>query len=185
MVNWTKRAEKAAEGLLQPGEQVQAGVNLTGRQFRVVGGGSTGGFIAGGLVGALVGHAWDKHLEGRRTADAASRSKDPIEELPVRDVDFPSNGAVAAMTNRPLILFETPGTRKPRRVFYDVSVGDIADVYERELEQKLMQGTPASRVMLIVFEDDTALPLYALNSGVSRKWVDGFVSALRRYAVLV
>ena len=183
MVNWTKKAEKAASGILQPGEHVVAGVNLTAQQFQVVGGGATGGFIAGGLVGALVGRVWDQRLEAKRSEGEAARDRAAIEDLPVRDVGFPSGGAVAAVTDRRVILFEASAMGTPQGVFYEVAVNDIDGIYERELEQRLLLGTPASRVILLVFQDETALPLYALSSGVSRKWVDGFVAALRRSVV--
>ncbi len=179
MVNWTKRASKAAKGILRPGESVLAGANLREEQFEVLGGGATGGAIAGGVAGALVGRAWDKRQESKRAEDEAARPRAAIEDLPVRDIGMPKNGCVAAVTNQRLVLFAASSMGMPKAMFYETAVGDIDTVYDREVEQKLLRGTPASRAILIVFRDQTAIPLWGISAGPSGKWLDAFLAALR------
>jgi hypothetical protein len=179
VANWTKKARQAAAPILDPGEDVVAGANLTSRRFAVANGGFTGGLVAGGVVGAAAGQVWDDHLERKRTEDEASRPKTTVEELPPRAIEFPDNGALGVVTNRRLILFELSAMSKPRDAFFEVTLDEIRTVYESEMDQKLSRGVPGSRHILVVFDDQTTLALYGLSSGLNRKWIDGFSSALR------
>jgi len=184
MVNWTKRVEKAAAGILEPGEQILAGVNLTKQQF-TVSGGVTGGAIAGGLVGALVGGVWDRRQASKQEQDEAVRERAAIEDLPVRDVSFPIAGAVAGVTDRRLLLFRSSQMGSPKDVFYEVSLAEIDSVYDREVEKKLLRGAPASRAILIVFKDQSAVPLWGITAKPNGKWLDAFVVALRQAVTAV
>ena len=184
MVNWTKRVEKAADGILEPGEQILAGVNLTKQQF-TVSGGVTGGAVAGGLVGALVGGAWDRRQATKQEEDELVRDRAAIEDLAVRDVSFPIAGSVAGVTDRRLLLFKSSQMGSPKDVFFEVPLSEVDTVYDREVEKKLLRGAPASRAILIVFKDQTALPLWGITAKPNGKWVEAFIVAVRQAVAAV
>lgn len=185
MANWTKKAHRAAAPILEPGEQVVAGANVTYRQFAVSDGGFTGGLVAGGVVGAAAGRVWDQHLEGKRAAEEAGRPKTFFEELPPRQVSFPETGALGVATDCRLILFELSAMGKPGDLFFEIPLNEISAVYERDIQQKLSRGMPQSRQVLMVFDDQTTLSLFSLSSGLSRKWIEAFTGALRPSASTV
>jgi hypothetical protein len=182
VVNWTKRVEKAAQGTLRNDETILAGTKLTQEQFRVAGGRTTGGFIAGGIVGAAAGAAWDKRTEAKLEAAEAARLKDAAEELPPRPVEFPRNGAIAGVTSRRILFFAASELGKAKDLFYEVPVSDIRAIHERDAEQKLLRGTPPSRAVILEFTDGTALPMWGLTGPGNAKWLDGFTAAVRRVA---
>ena len=182
VVNWTKRAEKAAAGILYPGEHLLAGTKLTQEQFRVAGGGTTAGFVAGGVVGALAGAAWDKHREAKLAAADDSRPSIAVEELPTRQVEFPRNGAIVAVTGHRLLFFKASEFGKAKELFYETPVTDIRALHEHDVEQKLLQGAPPSRSVTIEFTDGTTLALWGITGSGNVKWLDAFTAAIRQAA---
>lgn len=176
MVNWTKRVEKAAGNLLRPGETVLAGLNVTQKRLEM-GGAATGGVIAGGALGALAGRAWDKRQAEKGRSEEDKRPKASIEDLPSRDIGFPKGGALIAVTDQRLLLWEVSQLGKAKDLFYETPVADVVAVYDRDVDRKLLRGAPASRAILLVFKDQTAISLWALAQAPNGKWADAFVAA--------
>jgi len=180
VVNWTKRVEKAAAGMLRGGESILAGTKLTQEQFRVTGGGTTGGLVAGGAVGAAIGAAWDKRLDAKHEAAQADRLRSAVEELPVRGVEFPRAGAIAGVTSQRILFFAASELGKAKDLFYEIPLAEIRAVHERDEKQKLLRGTPPSRAVTLEFSDGTTLPMWGLTGAGNVKWLDAFTAAVKR-----
>lgn len=51
--------------------------------------------------------------------------------------------------------------------------------------EKLLLGTPGSREVVVLFEDQTRLSMYGLSGGLNGKRIEDFLAALRRATATV
>lgn len=177
MVDFRKRAETAAEGLLQPGETVLAGVNVTASPFTVANAGMIGGVVAGGMVGAAVGMAWDRRRRRKDEEAEAVRPLPAIAGRPPVEPTVSANGGLLAVTTHRVLLWSVSGLGKPRDLLVAVSLHDVDEVVWQDLDAGWMSGRPASTALWIGV-GERVLPLAAISMGPAGKAVRSVVATL-------
>ncbi|MCJ7726975.1 MAG: hypothetical protein MUP76_11395 [Acidimicrobiia bacterium] len=180
MVDFTKRAARAGDGILQPGEAVLAATNVMPTPFSMAGSAALGGAIAGGLVGGLVGAAVDKRREKKATAEDAGQLVPAMATRPPSPHTIPKNGALLAVTDRRIIVWAISGLGKPGEVLFEVPLESIDAAAWQEADPKWMRGSPKSTVFWIGISGDSVLPAAAISLGPAGKYVRAVTDALER-----
>jgi len=180
MVDFTKRAAKAGDGILQAGETVLAATNVMPTPFDMAGTAAIGGAIAGGFVGGLVGSAVDSH-RGKKAAaeDAEQLIPNMANRQPAANA-VPTNGALMAVTGHRIIFWAISGLGKPKDVLFEVPFQSIDAIAWHEADTKWMRGSPASTVFWIGIEGETVLPAAAITVGPATKYVKAVAAALEQ-----
>lgn len=174
MVDFVKRAAKAAQGMLSSDEEIRGAINVTPSPFIVGNAGMTGGMIAGGVLGAALGAAVDKRISGKE----GERDLPAISARPTADPPIPTNGALAAVTNKRLLIWTISGLGKPKELIHDVSLGEIDAVVWEDTDVKWMRGKPQSIQVWIGLGGSTVVSTAAISMGPAGKWARGLVDAL-------
>jgi hypothetical protein len=178
MVDFTKRAAKAAAGHIAVTETVLAGTNVMPTPFQVAGGATTGGAIAGGLVGAAIGAAVDKRRERKQDEDDAGRALPEIAGRPAAGESIPKNGALLGITEQRLLVWKISGIGKPKELLFEVPLDRIESVAWHDADTKWFRGSPKSTLIWVGLTDGTVIPTAAISLGPAGKYVDAVVEAL-------
>ena len=123
----SKNLEKAAEGLLGPGEQMLAGVYVTRSPVRSVGFGMSTGMMVGGVLGAAVGAVVDR---GREQKGAGQEGAFPdVAKRPEVDPEIPKVvGGMIGITTERVLVWSVSGTGKPKGLLHQFPVSDVDTV---------------------------------------------------------
>lgn len=177
MVDFTKRADKAAGSRLGGTETMLAGTNVTPVPFQWAGSAATGGAIAGGLVGAAIGATVDKRRELRHGEEAA-RSLPDLASRPQASAAVPANGALLGVTDQRLLAWKISGLGKPKDLLFEIPFPDIDRVAWHEADTKWLGGSPRSTLIWIGLTDGTVIPVAAISFGPGGKYAGAVMSAL-------
>jgi hypothetical protein len=178
MVDFTKRAAKAADGFLDAGEAVLAATSVLPSPFEVVGSAAVGGAIAGGVVGALVGSAVDKRREEKGAVEDASQLVPSMANRAAFADAIPKNGALLGVTGTRIIVWAISAMGKPKDVLFDLPLTQIDAVAWQEADPKWTRGSPKSTLLWIGVGGDQVLPVAAISMGPAGKYVQAVIGAL-------
>jgi len=180
MVDFTKRATKAGDGVLRAGETVLAATNVMPAPFSMAGSAAVGGAIAGGLVGGLAGAAVDRRREKKAAAEDAEQLVPALATRPPFAHAVPKNGALLAVTDRRIIVWSISGLGQPGEVLFEVPSNDIDAAAWQEADPKWMRGSPKSTLIWVGIGGATVLPAAAISAGPAGKYVRAVTDALER-----
>lgn len=178
MVDFTKRAAKAATSHLGATETVLAGVNVFPTPLQLGGAGATGGAIAGGLGGAAVGAAVDKRREDKQAAEDAARTLPDLAGRPGAAEAIPKNGALLGVTEQRLLVWKISGLGKPKDLLFELPLEQIDRVAWHEADTKWLRGSPKSILIWVGLTDGTVIPIAAISMGPAGKHAAAVVEAL-------
>lgn len=147
MVDFSKRAARAPG--VAPGETVLAAVNVFPSPFRVAAAGATSGVVAGGLIGAAIGTAWDARNQKRDAAEAEARPLPDVAKRPPVEPAIPGGGGLLAVTDHRVLVWSIAGLGKPKDLIHAFPIGDVDQVAWLRLDAGWMRGKPASLVLWI------------------------------------
>lgn len=177
MVDFRKRAEQGAEGLLLPGEQVLAGVSVTAAPFRLGGAGMTSGLIVGGVVGAAVGAAVDKRRERRESEREAVRPLPELATRPEVEPAIPAAGGLLGVTTARVLAWSVSGMGKARDLLHAISLDTVDAVVWQRLEAARLAGRPAS-IAVWIGCGPQVLPCAAVDMSATGKAVREVLAVL-------
>jgi len=180
MVDFTKRAAKAGDGILKAGETVLAATNVMPTPLDMTGSAAIGGAIAGGLVGGLAGSVVDRHWGNKATAEDAEQLIPNMANRQPAPNAIPTNGALMAVTGHRIIFWAISGLGRPKEVLFEVPFQSIDAIAWHEAETRWMRGSPASTVFWIGIEGETVLPAAAITVGPAAKYVRAVAEALEQ-----
>ncbi|MCB2224165.1 MAG: hypothetical protein KQH83_08320 [Actinobacteria bacterium] len=178
MVDFTKRAARAAEGMLAPGEAVLAASNVFPSPFAVADSATTAGAVAGGLVGGLVGAAVDRRRESRGREEDASAPVPAMANRPRDERAVPANGALLAVTGTRIVVWSISGLGKPRDVLFQIPLDTLDAVAWQEADPKWVRGKPRSTLFWLGIGGSAVLPVAAISMGPAGTYVRAIVDAL-------
>lgn len=134
---------------MMPGETVLAAVNVFPSPLRVAAAGATTGVIAGGLIGAAIGTAWDARNRKRDAAEAEARALPAVATRPPVEPAIPGSGGLLAVTDHRVLVWAISGLGKPKDLIHAFPIGDVDEVSWHRLDAGWMRGKPASLVLWI------------------------------------
>lgn len=174
MVDFVKRAARAAEEILGPDERVRGAVNVTPSPFLVPNAGMTGGMIAGGVVGAVIGSAVDRKNSSRQESRPvpAIAARSPLEP------EIPANGALLAVTDRRVLLWKIGGLGKPKDVLHSLDLGGLDTVAWEAADAKHLSGRAKAVMLWLGTVHGEVLAASAIAAGPAAKYASGVVDAL-------
>jgi hypothetical protein len=177
VVDFRKRAEQGAEGLLLPGEEVLAGVSVTAAPFRVGRAGLTSGLIVGGVVGAAIGAAVDKRRDRK---DSEQESVRPLPDLATRpEVEpvIPAAGGLLGVTTARVLAWSVSGMGKAKDLLHALPLDEVDAVVWQRIEAAHLAGRPASIAMWIGC-GPRVLPCAAIDMSATGKAVREVIAVL-------
>lgn len=174
MVDFVKRAARAGEGVLGPGEEVRGAVNVTPSPFLVPNAGMAGGMMAGGVVGAVIGSAVDR----KNLSKGAMRPVPTIAARTPLDPGISANGALLAVTDRRVLLWRISGLGKPKGVFQSIEFGDIDAIAWEAAGAEYLAGRAKAVMLWLGTKRGEVLAAAAIAAGPAAKYASGAVDAL-------
>lgn len=175
MVDFVKRAQRTGD--IGVDEEVLAACNVTPSPFAVANAGMTGGVIAGGMVGAALGAAWDGRRRKQDDVEQADKQLPELAGRPPLDPPVPTNGALLGVTTQRVVMWGISPMGKPREVLLAVPLAEIDEVWWEEADAKWLGGRPASLVLWIGASSGV-LSCAGISMGPAAKHVRGIVAAL-------
>lgn len=175
MVDFVKRARNTGD--IDSDEEVLGACNVTPSPFGVANAGMTGGLIAGGAIGAVVGVAWDKRRSKSDDAEQASKMLPAVAARVAFQPPIPTNGALWAVTTKRVIAWEVSAMGKPKGVLLGIPHDEIDEVWWEDADTRWLAGRPAS-LLLWVGTGDRVLAAAGIALGPGGKYVRSVVAAL-------
>lgn len=175
MVDFAKRARSTGD--LAIDEEVIGAASITPSPFSVSNAGMTGGVIAGGVVGAVVGAAWDSRRRKKGEEDRTAKMLPAVAARLAFEPQVPTNGALMAVTNTRVIIWEISAMGKPKDVLLSIAHDRIDEVWWEDADSKWLAGMPASLLIWIGIED-RVLSVAGIVMGPAGKFIRSVVTAL-------
>jgi hypothetical protein len=126
MLDLRVKAQKAAEEILNPGEEILAAAYVTESPIKPVGFLTGTGLMTGGIVGAAVGAAVERAGDRR---EAERNGADPMPEVAHRGAMGPElpkvTGGLLAVTPQRVLVWALSATNKPKTLLHDLPVSSI------------------------------------------------------------
>ncbi len=175
MVDFLKRARNSGD--LDPDEEVIGASNVTPSPFTVPNAGMTGGIIAGGAVGAVVGAAWDRSRRRKGEKDQATKMLPVVAAKAALEPEVPANGALLAVTTKRVVVWSISAMGKPKAVLLSIPHGQIDEVWWTDADSKWLAGKPAS-LLIWIGVGEQVLSTAGIVMGPSGKYIRSVVSGL-------
>ncbi len=177
MVDFRKRAEEGAAGLLLPGEEMLAAVSVTAAPFRVSGAGMTSGLIVGGAVGAALGAAVDKRRSRKESEKESVRPLPDVATRPEVEPAIPAAGGLLGVTTGRVLAWSVSGMGKAKDLLHAISLDEVDAVVWQRIEAARLAGRPAS-IALWIGCGPRVLPCAAIDMSATGKAVREVITVL-------
>lgn len=173
MVDFRKRAAKAAHSMLDADEEVLAAINVTASPF-LPAAGMVGGAIAAGAAGAVVGSIFD----GKRQREDAGRTLPAVAARSPFEPGIPANGALAAITSKRVLVWKIGGLGKPKDLLAEFRLDDVDEFVWEDADTRWLKGRPKSFLLWFGVKEESVLAAVAISMGPAHKYAQSMVDAM-------